>query len=195
MYDKLVKLIKERDITIPFLLFDNYKKLEITNSELLLLVYFLNYGIVFNPQNIMKCLDFNLKEIMGMIGSMSDKGILCLEIKTNKVKQETINLDGLYSKLSFLVVSEGSSIDVRSDLFGIFEREFGTLSSMDCEIISSMQADFSDELILEGLKAAVFNGVKNLRYVFQYITEHSKGNVLKPAKGKSKLYDYDWLND
>ena len=66
-----------------------------------------------------------------------------------------------------------------TSLFEMFEQEFGrTLSPMEYEIINGWINDnFSEELIIEALKEATFNGVSSLRYIDRILLEWKKKNI------------------
>lgn len=207
MLGKVVELIKSEPFYIPNILLKNYRKLNITDSEIVVLIYLLNSDSSFNPKQIAKDLNFELNETMELINSLVEKGLIKIDIINKKVREEVINLDELYKKLSFLIIN-GEEEEVKNNIYDKFEKEFGrTLSPMDYEIISTWQKDFNDELILLALKEAVFNGVNNLRYIDKIIHDwHKKGikteqDVInerknyKNKKSNKKLFDYDWLNE
>lgn len=207
MLGKVIDLIKNESFLVPNILLKNYRKLNITEAELIILIYLINTDISFNPKKIAKDLNFKLNEIMELINSLIEKEILKIDIVNKKVREEIINLDELYKKLAFIVVNDDIK-NVSKNIFDNFEQEFGrTLSPMDFEIISEWQKDYNDELILLALKEAVFNGVNNLRYIDKILVEwHKKGikteqdiiNERKNFQNKrqnKKLFDYDWLNE
>lgn len=206
MLGKLTDILKNEPFYIPNILFKNYRKLNITDSELIILIYLINTDNTFNPKQIAKDLNFKLNETMDLINSLIEKNIIKIDIINKKVREEIINLDELYNKLAFIVI-DGK--EKKSDnLFDIFEKEFGrTLSPMDYEIISDWQKDFDDKLILLALKEAVFNNVTNLRYIDKIIRDWSKKGIkteediindrkkFESKKSNKKLFDYDWLNE
>lgn len=204
MLEKIVNVIKEEPFYIPSLLFKNYKKLNITDTELIILIYLINSDSSFNPKLISKELNFSLNDVINIIDSLTDKEIIKIDIVNKKVREEIINLDELYKKLSFLIINDNKDLK-KSNIFDKFESEFGrTLSPIDYEIISDWQKDFSDELILLALKEAVFNGVNNLRYIDKIIRDWDKKGIKKAEDIKvsrkketknKKLFDYDWLNE
>ncbi len=207
MNDNIIELIKEKPLYIPNILFKNYKKLNITESELILLIYFLNNEVCFDPKMISKTLDISLEVLMDLITSLTGKGIINLVMTKGRIKEEYIELEGLYKKLFFTVIKDEK--EDSSNLYDIFEKEFGrTLSPMDFEIISMMEKDYSEELILLALKEAVFNGASNLKYIDKILFNwnkkgiKNKDDVIKDKKEfiskketKKKLFDYDWLNE
>ena len=206
MLGKVIDLLKEQPFLIPSILLKNYRKLDITDSELIVLIYLINLNNSFNPKQISKDLNFELTELMEIINSLMEKGIIKIEVLNKKIREEIINLDELYNKLSFIVMNEEE--ESNNNLFSIFEREFGrTLSPLDYEIITDWQKDFTEELILLALKEAVFNGVTNWRYIDKIIRQwHKKGikneqdvindkKQFQSKKSNKQLFDYDWLNE
>lgn len=207
MTDKVKELIKSKPYVIPDILLKNYHKLNITEKELIILIYLINSDLTFNPKLIANDLNIDLKELMEIISKLIEKDILKIDSINTKIKEECFNLDTLYNKLTFIIVNDEIK-EVKSNLFVAFEKEFGrTLSPLDYEIICDWQTEFSDELILSALKEAVFNGVNNLRYIDKIIRDwHKKGinnqqDVLnerkkfQEKKTDKKLFDYDWLNE
>lgn len=176
MLDKVIKLLKTKPFYIPEILIKNYRKLNISDSELILLIYLINTTDVFNPKQIAKDLNFKLNDVMEMFNSLIEKNIIKIDIINKSVREEIINLDELYNKLAFIIANDKTKES--SNLFDIFEKEFGrTLSPMDYEIITDWQKDFDDKLILLALKEAVFNNVTNLRYIDKIIRDWSKKGI------------------
>lgn len=207
MLDKVIDLIRNEPFYIPNILLKNYRKLNITDSELIVLVYLINTDISFNPKQIAKDLNFDLSEIMNIITSLTEKGILKIDIINKKVREEVINLEELYKKLGFIVVNDEIK-ENSNNIFDIFEKEFGrTLSPIDYEIITDWQKNYNDEIILLALKEAVFNGVNNLRYIDKILIDWNKKGIkneqdiindrksFQSKKQNKKLFDYDWLNE
>lgn len=206
MLGKLTDILKNEPFYVPNILFKNYRKLNITDSELIILIYLINADNTFNPKQIAKDLNFKLNETMDLINSLIEKNIIKIDIVNKKVREEIINLDELYNKLAFIVIDGKEKKS--NNLFDIFEKEFGrTLSPMDYEIISDWQKDFDDKLILLALKEAVFNNVTNLRYIDKIIRDWNKKGIkteedvindkkkFESKKSNKKLFDYDWLNE
>lgn len=207
MLGKVIDLIKNEPFYIPNILLKNYRKLNITDSELIILIYLINTDISFNPKQMAKDLNFDLSEIMNIITSLTEKGILKIDIINKKVREEVINLEELYKKLGFIVVNDEVK-ESSNNIFDIFEKEFGrTLSPMDYEIITDWQNNYNDEIILLALKEAVFNGVNNLRYIDKILIDWNKKGIkneqdiindrknFQNKKQNKKLFDYDWLNE
>lgn len=207
MIGKVTEIIKNQPFYIPEILFKNYRNLNITDSEFILIIYLINSDASFNPKQIAKDINMKLEEVMELINSLVEKDIVKIDIVNKKVREEIINLENLYSKLSFIVVNDSKN-EKKANIFDKFEQEFGrTLSPLDYEIISDWQKEFSDELILLALKEAVFNGVNNLRYIDKIIRDWNKKGIkteqdiindrknFQAKKENKKLFDYDWLNE
>lgn len=211
MTEKIKELIQNRDMTIPRILFQNYKNIGITDQELIILIYILNTSDIFNPKQISNELNITLNDVMAAMEDMSSKGITKLELKKiGNIRNEYINLDGLYEKLAFKILNKEE--EKTTSIYDIFETEFGrTISPMEYEIINAwIENGTSEETIILALKEATYNGVSNLRYIDKIISEWSKKGIKtredveksrmnfkqkKENKPKNDILDYDWLND
>lgn len=223
MNKSLCKVFSEGNISIPIYFIKNYKKFNLGLDEFLFLMYLYNLGdnVLFNPGEFSDKLNVNLTEIMNYVGSLTDKGLIRVEvIKNDKgYMEEMIILDDFYNKLSLVImddVNESKSDSSKSDIFEIIEKEFGrTLSPIEIEIIRTwLDNNFSEDLIKEALKEATFNGVSNLRYIDKILYEWGKNGIKtvsdvvdnrkKRAKAREKetsdvdideIVDWDWFDD
>lgn len=206
--DKILNLLKDGSICIPKIFLTNYKNLEIDDKEFIVLMYLMNYNGGFNPKYIGSELDISFKDILEIINTLCEKGIIEIEIRDIRgMKEEYICLNKLYEKLAFLVLNKEKEDSKPNNLFSIFEKEFGrTLSPIEYELINAWKENhFSEELILAALKEAVFNGVSNLRYIDKILYEWNRKGIKnvselqkqKESKPKKELdvFHYDWLND
>ena len=80
---------------------------------------------------------------------------------------------------------------------------------MECEIIKEWtNNNYTDELIKEALKEAVYNNVRNLKYIDRILyTWKTKGiktkqdiindkkQYIKPVKTMTDVFDYNWLEE
>lgn len=206
MINKITDLIKTKPFIVPSILINNYRKLNINEKELIVLIYLINYDGSFNPKLISKDINFELKEFMEVISNLTDKGLIKIEIIDNKVKDEIINLESLYQKLGFIVINDEKEIN--SNVYSVIEKEFGrTLSPMEYETIKAWLQNYEEKLIILAVKEAVFNGVNKLRYIDRILDDwqkkgikteqdialdRKKHNEKKPTK---KIAKYDWLNE
>lgn len=210
MLNKLEQIIKCKDVVIPGLLFNNYRKLNMNAEELILLSYLLNNGEFFNPKKISTELSIPLGELMEILEHLKELDLVKVELKkVNNVRVEVINTEGFYSKLLNIVMDEEPKND-NSQIFDTFEKEFGrTLSPMEYEIINAWRDNnIKEETILMALREAVYNGVNNLRYIDKILVEWTKKGIVTeddlnkskkqfsaPKKEYPEEVDYDWLND
>ena len=207
---QIIELLKSINYQVSQHLLFNYKSMNITDQELIILIYLINQKEnIYNPKQISTDLKIELNTVFEEINSLCEKGIIKIEMqRINKVLNETINLDLLYEKLAFSLNQVEEKED--TNLYSIFETEFGrTLSPMEYEIINSWKdSGYTEELIILALKEATYNGVSNLRYIDKIIYEWGKKGIKtkedvennrKQFKNnnttKKELFDYDWLNN
>ena len=188
---KLIEIFKNGHLVIPLFLFKNYKKLKLELNEFIFLMYIYGLGnkISFNPNKFCDDLNLELMEMMTLVSNLTDKGFLKVEVVKNEkgIMEEIIILDGFFDKLNLLTIEEvvkEDKIDIEnSTIFELIEKEFGrTLSSMEYEIIKAwLEQGFSEDLIKEVLKEAVFSGVSNLRYMDTILYEWNKNGITSAA--------------
>lgn len=213
--NNIENILKEKPIVLPRYLFNYYLRLGITSDELIVLIFIMDKGnrISYDPSLLSEELGLDKYKVMELLNSLNEKKIISIEVVKEKGKTaEYISLDLLYKKISNLLIEakEEKTID-NSDIFSIFEKEFGRpISSMECQIIKGWIDDnFSHELLIEALKEAVYNGVTNLRYIEKIIYEwrkkgyKNKQDVMEAKtkyresnkKDTKDVFYYDWLND
>ncbi len=211
--EQVIDLLKNRDLSIPYVLFSNYKKLNITDTELIILIYLLNMdNLTYNPKEISNVLNIKMNDVLEIINNLVEKGIISLNVvKVNKISSEVINLDLLYEKLAFVVIKKDKEEVKSNNLYDAFEQELGRgLTPIEFEIINGwLDIDYTEELIICALKEAIYNGISNFRYIDRILFEWSKKGIKtkedveknKREFKKSKnnnidiIEDYDWLND
>ena len=179
MTEKIKEIIQNRDIVIPRLLFMNYKNIDLTEQELILIIYILNTTEIFNPKQISNDLNISLNNVMELMEDLTAKGIIKLELKKiGNIRNEYMNLDGLYEKLTFKILNKEEP-EKKSSIYSIFEEEFGRpISAMEVEIISAwIEHGTNEETIKLALKEATYNGVNNLRYIDRIISDWSKKGI------------------
>ena len=207
--DNIIKLLQAKTLTIPEILITNYQKLDITTDELLIVIYLMNDNDkLFNPKQISHYFSLKLPDTLELINNLCDKGIIKIKVKKRgNVREEYLDLDGLYQKLSFLIIKKDEKTN-ESSIFSKFESEFGrTLSPIEYELINSWLENTTEELINLALKEAVYNGVTNLRYIDKIIHDWTKKGIksekdlikqkttIKKENNLTETFDYDWLNE
>lgn len=216
MDKEIIKVLKDNNIVIPMYLFKNYKNLELSLEEFIMFIYLYNTNNTdFNPTKISSDLNMSLEEVMDLISRLSNKNIL--EIKSmkndNGVLADYLSLEPFYTKLSLLISEKDNNEEKESDVFELIEKEFGrTLSPIEYEIIKTwIDSNTSEEVIVEAVKEAIYNGVSNLRYIDKILYEWKKDNIKtkedveerrkkfkskkKEADDRIEVFDYDWFDD
>lgn len=212
--ENIIEVIKEKPIVIPRILFRDYKKLNINEEELIILIYIIDLGnrVVYNPDIFVKNLGFDKFKAMQIISNLVEKKIISITVEKDKngISEEYINIDLLYNKLFNDIINVEEKIYEDTNIFSKFENEFGRpISPMEYEIIKGWLNDkFSEEIITEALKEAVYNNVNNLRYIDKILYEWKKKGYkkkedivkdnmkIKQEKSKNNnLFDYNWLED
>lgn len=212
MDKKIIDLLKDRPIVVPRILMNNYKLLDISDSELIIIMVLLSFGdkIDYDPEEFSKVINGSKHEIMATINSLVEKNILSIVIeKTDKLAHEYISLDLLYEKLYNLIIDNDQEETIDNSIFSVFENELGRmLSPMEYEQIKEwLTSGNSVELITCALKEAVINGVSSLRYIDSILNDwkkkgyKNKKDIIKDKeayrskKEKVEVYDTDWLNE
>lgn len=212
MDEKVISILKDKPVIIPRILLNNYKKLNISDSELIVIMVLLSFGdkITYNPEEFAKEINGDKHQVMNVINNLIHKNIISLEIeRVNKKANEYLSLDLLYDKLFNLIIDKKEEKEIDVSIFDTFEKELGrTLSPMEYgQIQEWITSGNSQEMITYALREAVLNGVSNLRYIDSILNDwkkkgyKNKNDVLKDRemyrnkKNKVSVYDTDWLNE
>lgn len=207
--DKILNLLKDKDVSFPKLLLLNYKQLKLNEAELIIVIFLTNSS-EYNPKVIADAMDIKLPLLLEMIALLEEKGILKIKLeKVNNIQVEVANLDGLYEKLALMVMEEKTS-EKTITIYDTFEQELGrTLSPIEYELVNEWLNNNSEEILKLALKEATYNGVSNFRYIDRIIHEWNKKGIKtredviknneefkrKKVVPKQELFDYDWLNE
>ena len=207
MTGKILELLKNGHIIVPLSLLQNYKKLKLTDKELIILIYLLGSN-EFDPEKISNDLNMKLPDTLKLIDSLTNKDILKISVKSGKICEEYVDLDEMYKKLVLAMMNDKKETP-KTTIYDKFEKEFGrTLSPMEYEIIGAwLDNNYEEQTIELALKEATYNGVTNLRYIDKILSEWKKKGIKtendiqqerekrsKP-KPKKEVFEYDWLND
>lgn len=210
MNTKVIEIIGQKNYVVPSFLLKNYKSLNITCSNLILLIYLLNLDrpIVCDYEKFSKELNMDLKEVMNEINNLVEAKLIEINLEKNKSSklEEFIDLDLLFNKI-FLNLIDVNDEKKETNIYSKFEEELKrSLSPIEYELINGwLECNYKEEIILAALKEAVFNGVNNFRYIDKILFEwHKKGiDTLEKIEKNRKEFkenrvdvpDYDWLND
>ena len=213
MNNNVLNLLQDKPIIVPRILFNNYRKLNISEEELVIIMLIISLGnkIEYNLDIFVSELSMDKHKVMGLISNLIEKNILSLEvIKSGRKTEEYISLSLLYDKLLNIVIDNSNdNVKIDDSIFNVFEEELGRLlSPMEIEQIKEWVVTYkNEELIKTALKDAVLNGVSNLRYIDTILNEWNKKgyktreDILKDKdnyrkkKKNIEVFDTDWLND
>ena len=201
-----INLISGKKYIIDDYIIKNYRLLDIDSDELILIIYFINNpNIEFDVNDISIALNIDIMLLMKLINSLITKRIIDIVVgrENNIINREYISLDLFYNKLVLLITKKE---EVNTNIYSIFEREFGRLiTPTEYEIIGSwLENGFEEEVILAALKEAIYNGVRNLKYIDKILyawrnkgiktkEDISKLNVKEETEKPVELYDYEWF--
>lgn len=186
-------------------------QLKLTLEEFLMLTYFDNdYNNYLNIDELSNNIGISSEKAYEIFTNLLSKKLI--DIKTEKDIEgrliEKVSLDNFYEMI-IEEEKEGEKKEIKTDIYKEFETEFARpITSMEYEIINAwLSHNYSEELIIGALKEAVYNGVRNLRYIDKILYEwnkkgfktmHDVNNHLERKEVKkedSELFDYNWLDD
>ena len=215
MNEVVLKMLKDTPLTIPKVIFKYYKKLNLTEEELLVLICLINKGekSVYDPNLFTEELDMDNYKAMQILNDLTEKNIINIKLETNKSgkREEYIYID-LYNKLYSLLLGNNEVEEniPPKDIYLRFETELGrTISPSEVELINEwIKEGTTEEIIEEALKEAVYNNVRNLKYIDRIIYNwrekgiKTKNDIIKEKKNfrkiqamKEPIYDYNWLEE
>ena len=201
-------MVVNNHLIIPNYFIKYYKKFDLENNELLMLIYLLNCNekLILDNKKISKDLYLEENEVLNIISSLIEKNYISIEMsKNNGIIEEYISLDLFYEKINSCLI-ENDKKDNSSDMYSKFEKEFGrTLSPVEYETISKwIESNIPIDLIEAALKEAILSGVNSIRYIDKILFEWNKKgyktssdivNKNKKDEYIEEIYDYDWLNE
>jgi len=190
----LVHLLQEGSIALPTVLFSEYKRLGLSEGQVMLLLHLMVFqekeGKSFpTVSELEERMSVPADQIVSWLQSLVRGGFLKIEEETDwaGLRSERYNLSPLLQQLaaSYLDRRVGSSSGdekeaVYQQLFRRFEEEFGRpLSPMECEMLTQWvdQDGYSEELILAALREAVFSGKVSFRYIDRILLEWQRNRV------------------
>ncbi|MBO5376612.1 MAG: DnaD domain protein [Bacilli bacterium] len=215
-YGNLMDIVKQKNIVIPIYIYRIFHKFDIDLETFIFLMYLSNKGnkLQFDVLMLAEELSCDMKTIMKYMATLQEKKLIELKVTKNEknIIEEYISLDFYYEKVAMnLVENINEKKEDSSTIFEILEEELGKqLTSIEIEIVKAWkESNYSDEIIKEAIKEAVYNNVANLRYIDKVLYEWAKKGIKtkedveknrKQFKEKEKpkkvdVFDYDWMED
>ena len=193
-------------IDFQVLLLDNYKKLKMSESQVVLVLMLdrlVNQGNPLITADLLSLkMSLDIKEIDKLIADLLTRGLM--EYKTVDGKTTT-SLDPLKEKLfrEFqLALSKENEAksnktikEQLSNIFENFQRELGrSLSPMEISTIREwVSMGYTDENIIDALKEAINQGKKSLKSVDKILLSWAKRAEIE-AEGKTSIDD-EWTKN
>ncbi|MDR6122610.1 DNA replication protein [Bacillus sp. SLBN-46] len=192
MKTNILAWLQEGTITVPSLLFSEYRNLNLNETELVLLLNiltFLEKGKEFpTPEELSARMTISIADCNEMLRRLIQRGFIEIidSYSTDGIRYETYSVNPLWEKLvdQFLLSKKMvNKLDKKSeetDLYTCFEKEFGRpLSPFECESLGMwMDDDHHDPIIIKAaLREAVMSGKLNFRYIDRILFEWKKNGI------------------
>ncbi len=218
MKEKLNKLLSSKKLVVNDYLIKVALGKKLNLNEFLVLMFFdNNFNGIFDIDLVSQTIGLSMNDTMEAFNSLMLKGLVSLE-SVKDIEQrmnEIVKLNGVYE---YVIdnMEEEVEVQVQEDIFKTFEKELGrTLSPMELEFINAwVMSGTPEELILGALREAVYNGVRQFRYIDKIIyewgkkgfrtmddvREHLKNRREEKNKDKviskkeQEISDFDWLD-
>lgn len=200
--------LQEGGVHISAMLLRTYRKLELSDTEAMLLMQIMVYMEAdLNdfpvPEELAQRMGTTVREVGQMLGRLMKDGFLTIDEYVDSgtgMHSERYNWSGWLLKAAQVTADEKRESKKAerqpekplaasaSDLFSVFEQELGRLlSPMECETISGWLDEdrYTDEIIRFALKEAVFAGKLSLRYIDRILIEWSRNRVTNADEARA----------
>jgi DNA replication protein len=197
---KIVAWIKNKNIMIPSALLSHYRQMNLTESELVLILHvysFIENGNDFpTPSELSDRMTISSVDCMTILRKLTQKGFIEIidHITEQGIRCEKYSLDPLWERVIDQFLSElnqtekGKDKEEETDLYTCFEQEFGRpLSPYECETLAMWMDDDEHEpiIIKTALREAVMSGKLNFRYIDRILFEWKKNGIKTVEQAKS----------
>lgn len=201
MKTSLLSWLQEGNLTIPAVLFTEYKNIHLNEYELILLLQLLSFiekGNEFpTPEELSSRMTISTADCTTMLRKLTQQGFI--EIKegnsTEGIRFEKYSLAPLWERLveQFLLKEKkAGELELQAaetDLYSVFENEFGRpLSPYECETLAMwMDDDHHDPSIIKAaLRESVISGKLNFRYIDRILFEWKKNGIKTVEQAKNQ---------
>lgn len=200
MKENFVQWIREGNLTIPNALLTNYKRLDLSEEELVLLLHvysFLEKGKDFpTPNEISARMTTPPSHCADLLHKLIQRGFIAIKEGTSNdgIRYEKYTIEPLWERLAEFFLMERNAEDKKekeqaeTDIYSTFEQEFGRpLSPFECETLALWLDDDRHEpvIIKAALREAVISGKLNFRYIDRILFEWKKNGVKTIEQAKS----------
>ncbi|MEH7415129.1 DnaD domain-containing protein [Neobacillus drentensis] len=205
MKSNIVAWLQEGNITIPSLLFSEYRNLNLNETELVLLlniITFIEKGNEFpTPEELSARMTVSIAECHDLLRRLIQRGFIEIMDQYNNegIRFEKYSVKPLWEKLvdQFLlkgqITKQIEQKTEETDVYTCFEKEFGRpLSPFECESLGMwMDDDHHDPIIIKAaLREAVMSGKLNFRYIDRILFEWKKNGIktIEQAKNHGRKF-------
>lgn len=190
-------------VSIPHLLLENYKKLNLSDAELMLIIHlhsYLSMGVQFpSIKQLEERMTCSPIELTRMLRRLHKEGFIeiCSQTDENQRLVERYSLQPLWEKLGRYLTIHGEEVrtanttglwsmdgDEKSkaeqDVYKRFEQELGRpLTPMECETIATWldEDQLDPQIILLALKEAVLANKRSMRYIDKILLEWQRNGL------------------
>ncbi|UTR08490.1 DnaD domain-containing protein [Alkalihalobacillus sp. LMS6] len=188
-----LKWVQQKQVTVPHLLLEHYTRLNINETELVLLIQIqrlIDSGDSFpTPQTLSEQMTLSVEDCAEKIGQLVRKRLLLIKNSRDEetnMMYEYCSLEPLWMLLiQHLETKESEkhgnkAAEQEGQLFQQFEQEFARpLSPIEVETISMWidQDTHTIALIQAALKEAVISGKLNFRYIDRILFEWQRNGI------------------
>ncbi|MDQ0337612.1 DNA replication protein [Caldalkalibacillus uzonensis] len=197
------KWMNKGNASIPHLLLENYKKLHLSDTEMMLLIHihaFVSEGISFpSIKQLEERMTCSQAELTRMLNRLRKERFLDIRsnLDENNRVVEHFSLEPLWEKLCRYLTINVEEVAAAKErdvwpaeverpeaaeglIFKRFEQEFGRpLSPMECETITTWldEDQLDPHIILLALKEAVIANKRSLRYIDKILLDWQKNGL------------------
>ena len=193
-------------IDFRFLLLENYKKLKISENQLVIILmidHLLSQGNPFITADLLSLkMSLDVKEIDRLIADLLTRGLMEYATANGKTVTSLNPLkEKLYREFQITISRENETKNNETisaqlnNIFENFQKELGrSLSPLEISRIREwVSMGYSDEIIINALKEAISQGKKSLKSVDKILLTWAKRDELE-NEGKTAIDD-DWTKN
>ena len=197
----LKKMFENQLIDIEGLFLLNYKTLNLTENEAMIVLVLLRLEKInqtfITPNTIAQYMSLDEKTIDKLIVGLMNKNLLSIHMNSITTKP-------LINAILKINPTKKEIKEQKVNLISMFEKEFGRpLTPIEIETIKEWkQCQYDDEMVLKALKEATLSNVRNLRYIDKILVEWAKYGVkttgrqtVESSETPVDLVMYEWWNE
>ncbi len=205
MKSNILAWLQEGNITLPTILFSEYRNLNLNETELVLLLNILTFierGKEFpTPEELSARMTVSIADCQEMLRKLIQRSFIEIidQYSHDGIRFEKYSANPLWEKLvdQFMLNNQASKqMEKKSeetDVYTCFEKEFGRpLSPFECESLGMwMDDDLHDPTIIKAaLREAVMSGKLNFRYIDRILFEWKKNGIktIEQAKNHGRQF-------